>query len=153
MSSREVYHRITHTQNSTPIGNTSGAQITLQMPTSRSGNALWELVSFSYRRTAGAANTAAFSLGEVSGFAPNSPSSVFESEAIAKTAPFFHPLDLAGVDQNMQRGMIIASPDADSKLYLHATFAGGASAGNTDHTFTLKLTFRQLKGSNIAVDL
>lgn len=147
MSSKEVYHRITHTQTTGMANNGVGGpnEIVLQMPTSRSGNALWELVSFTYHYLAGTAATMKFSLGEATGFAPNDANSVFESETLAKS-PAFRQVDLAGVAQPIQRGMIVASPDAGSKLYVHGTVAGSS----TNNTFTLKLTFRQLKGSNIA---
>ncbi len=147
MGSKEVYHRITHAQTTGVANNgTSGPrEIVLQMPTSRNGNALWELVSFTYHYVAGGSSTMKFALGEATGFASNDENSVFESEALAKS-PTFRQVDLAGVAQTMQRGMIVASPDASSKLYLRCTVAGSSS----NNTFTLKLTFRQLKGSNIA---
>ena len=136
MGSKEVYHRITHAQTTGVANNgTSGPrEIVLQMPTSRNGNALWELVSFTYHYVAGGSSTMKFALGEATGFASNDENSVFESEALAKSTTF-REVDLA-----------VASPDASSKLYLRCTVAGGS----TNNTFTLKLTFRQLKGSNIA---
>ena len=83
MGSKEVYHRITHAQTTGVANNgTSGPrEIVLQMPTSRNGNALWELVSFTYYYLAGTAATMKFALGEATGFASNDENSVFESES------------------------------------------------------------------------
>ena len=149
MSSKDVYHRITYTAE-TAIGNLSNPEIALQLPTSRASGALWELVSATYRYNAGTPNLVRFSLGEATGFVPYGAASVYEGETLARTATY-HRLDLAGGSQGINGGRVIVSPNADSKVFLHATFSGGGGANDTDNTFVLKLTFRQLKGSNIAI--
>lgn len=141
MSSKDAYHRITHTQ-TTGIGNASTPEVALQMPTSRTGNALWELVNLTYTYTAGTAANAIISIGEATGFAPKAVPSVFEGTAMGKST-IFHHIDLAN-----EQGPVIVAPDANSKIYAHFTFTGSGST-STDNAFVLRATFRQLKGSNI----
>lgn len=140
MSSKDVYYRITYTAN-TGIGNGTNPEVALTLPQARGNNALWELVSFTYKYVSGTASTVTFSVGEATGFAPGTGASVYEGAALAKSTAF-HKLDLA-----RESGPIIVSPDTASKIYLHATFAGSS----TDNKFKIKLAFRQLKGRNIDV--
>lgn len=137
MSSRDVYYRITYTAD-TGIGNGTNPEVALTLPQARGNNALWEIVSFTYKYVGGTATTVAFSIGEGAGFVPGAGPSVYEGAALAKTTAF-HKLDLA-----RESGPIIVSPDADSKIYLHATFANGS----TNNKFIVRLAFRQLKGRN-----
>ena len=137
MGSKEVYHRITYTAD-TGIGNGTNAEVALTLPQARGNNALWELVSFTYKYVSGTASNVAFSVGEATGLAPGAGASVYEGAALAKSTAF-HKLDLA-----RGSGPIIVSPDAASKIYLHATFAGAS----TNNKFVVRLAFKQLKGRN-----
>ena len=139
MSSKDSYFRLTYTA-ATGIGNGTNPEVAIQLPTATTSGALWELTTLIYRYDGGSSQNTLISVGEATGFAPKDASSIFESAVFTNSNTFF------AVDLNNSAPLIVA-PDSNDKVYLHFTYTG-ASASSTDNTFTVKATFKRLKGTN-----